>query len=188
MMKIYISHLLLSLDVVTARKNTSLLEADELQLLYATRNPLQLPNNLTKQTEERVLGRNLLDDQQPDFWQSWSQQHYNSFIIHNTYTVARTGSVKEESWRCNNIWQEVYNVIACEQTLLFGQAKRVWRERASERRSFEGQRKGELATISNKLSFVFRPDKGKYHRLLSSASRASTFTISSQMESLLAGQ
>ena len=56
-------------------------------------------------------------------------------------------------------------VIACEQALLFGRAKRVSRERASERRSREGQRKGELATISHKISFVLRSDEGKYHLL-----------------------
>ena len=38
--------------------------------------------------------------------------------------------------------------IACKQALLFGQAKRASWERAS-----EGLRKGELATISYKLSF-----------------------------------
>ena len=43
--------------------------------------------------------------------------------------------------------------------------KRVSRERASERRSREGQRKGELATISHKISFVLRPDEGKYNWL-----------------------
>ena len=37
---------------------------------------------------------------------------------------------------------------------------RVSRERASERRSREGQRKGELATISHKFSFVLRSDEG----------------------------
>ena len=56
-------------------------------------------------------------------------------------------------------------VLACEQALLFGRAKRVSRERASERRSREGQRKGELATISHKISFVLRSDEGKYHWL-----------------------
>ena len=54
-------------------------------------------------------------------------------------------------------------VLACEQALLFGRAKRVSRERASERRSREGQRKGQLATISHKISFVLRSDEGKYH-------------------------
>ena len=38
--------------------------------------------------------------------------------------------------------------VACEQALLFGQAKLASRERAS-----EGPRKGELATISRKFSF-----------------------------------
>ena len=43
--------------------------------------------------------------------------------------------------------------------------KRVSRERASERRSREGQRKRSLATISPKISFVLRSDEGKYHWL-----------------------
>ena len=51
--------------------------------------------------------------------------------------------------------------LACEQALLFGLAKWVSRERASERRSREEQRKGELATISHKISFVLRSDEGK---------------------------
>ena len=55
--------------------------------------------------------------------------------------------------------------LACKQALLFGGAKRVSRERASERRSREGQRKGELATIYHKISFVLRSDEGKYHWL-----------------------
>ena len=55
--------------------------------------------------------------------------------------------------------------LACEQALLFGRVKRVSRERASERRSREGQRKKELATIPYKFSFVLRPDEGKYHWL-----------------------
>jgi len=38
----------------------------------------------------------------------------------------------------------------------------------SERQSHEeGQRKGELATISHKFSFVLHPDEGKYHWLKS---------------------
>ena len=55
--------------------------------------------------------------------------------------------------------------LACEQALLFGRVKRVSRERASERRSREGQRKGELAIILYKFTFVLRPDEGKYHWL-----------------------
>ena len=55
-------------------------------------------------------------------------------------------------------------MIACEQALLFGRAKRAARERASERRSREGQ-----------------------SRLLSRASRACTFHDIPQMESLLVG-
>ena len=54
-------------------------------------------------------------------------------------------------------------LLACEQALLFGQAKQVSRERTRERRSREGQRKGELAMISHKISFVLR--SGKYHWL-----------------------
>ena len=53
--------------------------------------------------------------------------------------------------------------IACEQALLFGRVKRAERERASERRSHERPRKGELATISHKFSFALRPDEEKYH-------------------------
>ena len=47
-------------------------------------------------------------------------------------------------------WKEQHprGLLACEQALLFGQAKRASRERAS-----EGPRKGELATISHKFSF-----------------------------------
>ena len=56
-------------------------------------------------------------------------------------------------------------MLACEQALLFGRVKRVSRERASERRSLEGQRKEELATIPYKFSFALRPDEGKYHWL-----------------------
>ena len=41
--------------------------------------------------------------------------------------------------------------------------KRISRERASKRRSCEGHRKGELATIPYKFSFVLCPDEGKYH-------------------------
>ena len=37
--------------------------------------------------------------------------------------------------------------------------------RASQRRSREGQRKAELATIPYKFSFVLHPDEGKYHWL-----------------------
>ena len=59
----------------------------------------------------------------------------------------------------------VLRTLACEQALLFGRAKRVLREHASEWGSREGQRKGELATISHKFSFVLRPDEGKYNWL-----------------------
>ena len=56
-------------------------------------------------------------------------------------------------------------IIACEQALLFGRAKRVTQEHMSEQRSREELRKGELATISHKILFVLCPDKGKYHWL-----------------------
>ena len=59
----------------------------------------------------------------------------------------------------------VFWQVACEQALLFGRVKRVSQERTSERRSREGQRKGELATIAYKFSFVLHPDEGKYHWL-----------------------
>ena len=48
---------------------------------------------------------------------------------------------------------------------IWASEKRVLRERASKRRSQEGQGKGELAMISHKISFVLRPDEGKYHWL-----------------------
>ena len=41
--------------------------------------------------------------------------------------------------------------IACEQALLFGQAKRFSRERASERRSREGQRIGKAGELARGL-------------------------------------
>ena len=55
--------------------------------------------------------------------------------------------------------------LACEQALLFGRAKQAARECTSERQSREEPRKGELATISHKFSFIVRSDKGKYHWL-----------------------
>ena len=51
--------------------------------------------------------------------------------------------------------------LAYEQVLLFERVKRVSQKRASERQSRWGQGKGELATISHKISFVLRPDEGK---------------------------
>ena len=58
-------------------------------------------------------------------------------------------------------WNFYLNGInyACTEALLFGPAKRVSRERVSERRSREGQRKGDLATIAHKISFVLRSDE-----------------------------
>ena len=55
--------------------------------------------------------------------------------------------------------------LSCEQVLLFGRAKRAAQERASERRSRKGPRKGELVTITHKFSFVLPSDEGKYHWL-----------------------
>ena len=49
--------------------------------------------------------------------------------------------------------------LACEQALLFGQAKRASRERVS-----EGPRKGELATISHKFSFPPRKPRDSAKR------------------------
>ena len=51
------------------------------------------------------------------------------------------------------------NSVACKQALLFGQAKRASRERAS-----EGPRKGELATISHKFSFPPRKPRDSAKR------------------------
>ena len=44
--------------------------------------------------------------------------------------------------------------LACEQALLFGRMKRVSRERASERRSREGQRKGPSLARSREARFA----------------------------------
>ena len=55
--------------------------------------------------------------------------------------------------------------LSCEQVLLFGRVKRAARERASERRSRKGPRKGELVTITHKFSFVLPSDEGKYNWL-----------------------
>ena len=51
------------------------------------------------------------------------------------------------------------HMVACEQALLFGRAKRASRERAS-----EGPRKGELATISHKFSFPPRKPRDSTKR------------------------
>ena len=50
-------------------------------------------------------------------------------------------------------------LVACEQALLFGQAKRPSRERAS-----EGPKKGELATIRYKFSFPPRKPRDSAKR------------------------
>ena len=41
----------------------------------------------------------------------------------------------------------------------------IWASETSLARTREEQRKGELATIPYKFSFVLRPDEGKYHWL-----------------------
>ena len=52
-----------------------------------------------------------------------------------------------------------YIEVACEQALLFGEAKRASRERAR-----EGLRKGELVTISHKFSFPPRKPRDSAKR------------------------
>jgi len=47
--------------------------------------------------------------------------------------------------------------------------KRVVKESASKRQSCMGWRKGELATISFKFSFLLCPDEAKYYRLKNDA-------------------
>ena len=56
-------------------------------------------------------------------------------------------------------WLSANQRVACEQALLFGQAKRASRERAS-----EGPRKGELATIPLKFSFPPRKPRDSAKR------------------------
>ena len=63
------------------------------------------------------------------------------------------------------ILDQVYMLGPSKLSYIFGRVKRVSRERARERRSREGQRKGDLATISHKISFVLRPDEAKYNWL-----------------------
>ena len=82
-------------------------------------------------------------------------------LILTTFSLDYLWILLGENWRCSLSRLKV----ACEQALLFRRARRVSRERASERRTREGQRKGELATISHKISFVLRPDEGKYNWL-----------------------
>ena len=48
----------------------------------------------------------------------------------------------------------VWSCLACEQALLFGRVKRVSRERARERRSCEGQRKGPSLARSREARFA----------------------------------
>ena len=52
------------------------------------------------------------------------------------------------SRKSGNVVQTVVMFLACKQALLFGRAKRVSRERASERRSREGQRRRGLEVPS----------------------------------------
>ena len=74
------------------------------------------------------------------FAKSWQEKRCSSYT---------------ETWQVKNILMKV----ACEQALLFGQAKRASRERAS-----EGPRKGELATISHKFSFPPRKPRDSAKR------------------------
>ena len=60
---------------------------------------------------------------------------------------------------CSTLGDRAFAYVACEQALLFGQAKRASRERAS-----EGPRKGELATISHKFSFPPRKPRDSAKR------------------------
>ena len=82
-------------------------------------------------------------------------------LILTTFSLDYVWILLGENWR----WSLLRLKVACEQALLFRRAKRVSPERASEQRSREGQRKGELATISPKISFVLRSDEGKYNWL-----------------------
>ena len=87
----------------------------------------------------------------------------NQNILNNIKT-----NKKKAIWHSTEKFYKVlvlFYGLACEQALLFGRLKRVSRECASERQSREGQRKGELATIPYKFSFVLRPDEGKYYWL-----------------------
>ena len=63
-------------------------------------------------------------------------------------------------------------LLACEQALLFGQAKRASRERAS-----EGLRKGELATISHKFSFPPRKPRDSAKRENCHRKRAADYKV-----------
>ena len=74
----------------------------------------------------------------------------------------RVFSINSSVFQRNRRKSRVENLneqIACEQALLFGQAKRVSRERVSER-----PRKGELATISHKFSFPPRKPRDSTKR------------------------
>ena len=77
-----------------------------------------------------------------------------SDLMHASIVTKNTGACITES---------TYSLRAS--SPIWASEKRVSRERWSERRSREGQGKGELATISHKISFVLRPDEGKYHWL-----------------------
>ena len=78
--------------------------------------------------------------------------------FHGSYS---SGLLQINSWCKRDIQLRVICIIACEQALLFRRVKRVSRERASERWSREGPRKGELTTIiSHKFHLYFTQTKG----------------------------
>ena len=99
---------------------------------------------------------------------------YTQTLLRALVWVSFLGSnrhIETQKWRAYNIFLLEFfpivvglslwcrNYIACEQALLFGQAKRASRERAS-----EGPRKGELATISHKFSFPPRKPRNSAKR------------------------
>ena len=77
--------------------------------------------------------------------------------FHGSYS---SGLLQINSWCKRDIQLRVICIIACEHSLLFGRVKWVSRERASERWSREGPRKGELTTISHKFHLYFTQTKG----------------------------
>ena len=101
---------------------------------------------------------------------------FNLIIIHFQTPKQRKMKIKPRIKLSHNIYIGMFlnntlkfnSLLACSlraSSPIWASEKRVSRERASERRSRDGQGKGELATISHKISFVLRPDEGKYHWL-----------------------
>ena len=75
------------------------------------------------------------------------------FLISKALRKTEEDSEDETNEISSNQGEEEEEKLACEQVLPFGRAKQASRQGASEGRSREGQRKGELATISYKFSF-----------------------------------